>query len=63
VGTSNRLGKINGWRAEFHVTNWLVSDVVYKELPAPVNGWVTLNEKPGLGMELNEDAVEECRVS
>lgn len=52
----------NGWRAEFHLTNWMVSDVVYKELPGPVNGWVTLTEKPGLGAEINEDAVKEYRV-
>lgn len=53
----------NGWRAEFHVTNWLVSDLVYKDLPQPVNGWVSLDEKPGLGMELNEDAVKEFQVN
>jgi L-rhamnonate dehydratase len=49
----------NGWRAEFHVNNWLTWNVVYKEVPAPVNGWVTLSERPGLGVELNEDAIKE----
>ncbi len=52
----------NGWRAEFHLTNWMVSDILYRELPGPVNGWVTLTEKPGLGAEINEDAVKEYRV-
>lgn len=52
----------NGWRAEFHVTNWMASDLVYKDLPGPVNGWVTLGEAPGLGMEPDEDAVREYRV-
>jgi L-alanine-DL-glutamate epimerase-like enolase superfamily enzyme len=52
----------NGWRAEIHVNNWLTSNVVYKELPGPVNGWITLTEKPGLGLDLNEDAVKEFRV-
>jgi L-rhamnonate dehydratase len=52
----------NGWRAEIHVNNWLTSNLVYKDLPGPVNGWVTLTEKPGLGLELNEDAVTEYRV-
>jgi L-alanine-DL-glutamate epimerase-like enolase superfamily enzyme len=52
----------NGWRAEFHVTNWLVANVIYREPPGPVNGWVTLSEKPGLGLEINEDAVNEYRV-
>jgi L-alanine-DL-glutamate epimerase-like enolase superfamily enzyme len=52
----------NGWRAEIHVNNWLTSNIVYKELPGPVNGWITLTEKPGLGLELNEDAVKEYKV-
>ena len=52
----------NGWRAEIHVNNWLTSQVVYRDVPGPVNGWVTLTEKPGLGLELNEDAVNEYRV-
>jgi L-rhamnonate dehydratase len=52
----------NGWRAEFHVNNWLAWNVIYKEVPGPVNGWVTLSERPGLGLELNEDAVREYRA-
>ena len=52
----------NGWRAEIHVNNWLTANVVYKDLPELANGWVTLNEKPGLGSELNEEAVKEYRV-
>jgi L-rhamnonate dehydratase len=52
----------NGWRAEFHVNNWLTWNVLYKEVPGPVNGWVSLTERPGLGLELNEDAVKEYRV-
>jgi L-alanine-DL-glutamate epimerase-like enolase superfamily enzyme len=52
----------NGWRAEFHLTTWMAANVVYKDLPGPVGGWVTLPEKPGLGFEINEDAVKEYRV-
>jgi len=52
----------NGWRAEIHVNNWLTSNIVYKDLPGPVNGWITLTEKPGLGLDLNEDAVKEYKV-
>ena len=49
----------NGWRAEIHVNNWLTANAVYKNLPELADGWVTLNEKPGLGLELNEEAVKE----
>ena len=52
----------NGWRAEIHVNNWLTANVVYKNLPKLADGWVTMNEQPGLGLELNEDAVAEYRV-
>jgi L-alanine-DL-glutamate epimerase-like enolase superfamily enzyme len=52
----------NGWRAEFHVNNWLTWNALYKEVPEPVDGWVTLSERPGLGLELNPDAVKEYRA-
>ena len=52
----------NGWRAEVRVPNWLAAKIIYKDPPAPVDGWVTLSERPGLGLELNEDAVKEYRV-
>jgi L-rhamnonate dehydratase len=52
----------NGWRAEFHVNNWLTWKVLYKEVPEPTDGWVTLSERPGLGLELNPDAVTEYRA-
>ncbi|HMF74316.1 MAG TPA: mandelate racemase/muconate lactonizing enzyme family protein [Bryobacteraceae bacterium] len=52
----------NGWRAEIHVNNWLTANTVYKELPKLSDGWVTMTEKPGLGVELNEDTVKEFQV-
>jgi L-alanine-DL-glutamate epimerase-like enolase superfamily enzyme len=52
----------NGWRAEIHVNNWLTANVVYKDLPKLSDGWVTLTEKPGLGVELNEETVKEFQV-
>ena len=52
----------NGWRAEFHVNNWLTWNALYKEVPEPVDGWVTLSERPGLGLELDPDAVKEYRA-
>ncbi len=51
----------NGWRAEIHVNNWLTANAVYKELPELADGWVTLSERPGLGVELKEDVVREHR--
>jgi L-alanine-DL-glutamate epimerase-like enolase superfamily enzyme len=55
-------GVPNGWRIEFHLTNWMVANTIYKDPPGPVNGWVTLTETPGFGLDLREDAVKEYKV-
>jgi L-alanine-DL-glutamate epimerase-like enolase superfamily enzyme len=52
----------NGWRTEFRVPNWLAANMIYKDPPNPVNGFVTLTDKPGLGLDLNEDAEKEYKV-
>lgn len=52
-------GVPNGWRTEFHLTNWLVANLIYDHLPNPQEGWVTLGEEPGLGMNLKAEAVKE----
>ena len=52
----------NGWRAEIHVNNWLTVNTVYKGVPKLSDGWVTMTEAPGLGVELNEDTVKEFQV-
>jgi len=49
----------NGWRVEFHFEMWGVGDQIYQEPPAPVNGWVTLSETSGLGLEPRFDALKE----
>jgi L-rhamnonate dehydratase len=49
----------NGWRVEFHFEMWGVGDKIYKEPPAPVNGWVTLPDTPGLGLDPRFDALKE----
>ena len=53
----------NGWRAEFHLKEWLTAKAVYEDFPGPEAGWVTLTEKAGLGLELRDDACREFRVS
>jgi len=49
----------NGWRVEFHFEMWGVGDQIYREPPAPVNGWVTIPETPGLGLEPRPEALDE----
>lgn len=49
----------NGWRVEFHYLMWKVGEIIYKNTPEPENGFVTLTEEPGLGLEPKREALEE----
>ena len=49
----------NGWRVEFHLDMWKVGEVIYKNPPTPDRGWVTIPEKPGLGLEPRWEALKE----
>jgi L-rhamnonate dehydratase len=49
----------NGWRVEFHVDMWKVGEAIYQNPPAPKDDWVTLAEKPGLGLEPRLEALKE----
>ena len=49
----------NGWRVEFHLDMWKVGEVIYQDPPKPERGWVTIPEKPGLGLEPRWEALKE----
>ncbi len=49
----------NGWRVEFHFVMWNVGETIYQNPAGPKNGWVTLAETPGLGLEPRWDALKE----
>lgn len=51
-------GVANGWRVEFHVPMWRTGEAIFKNPPRPEKGWVTLPDRPGLGLEPNEDALK-----
>lgn len=52
-------GVANGWRVEFHVPMWVTGEIIFRDPPKPVRGTVTLPDRPGLGLEPNEDALRE----
>ncbi|MHB0869942.1 MAG: mandelate racemase/muconate lactonizing enzyme family protein [Chloroflexota bacterium] len=54
-------GVANGWRVEFHYVMWLTGEAIFKNPPGPVNGWTTLTEQPGLGLEPNEDVLRDTQ--
>lgn len=54
-------GVANGWRVEFHVPMWVTGERLFRDPPKPLRGTVTLTERPGLGLEPNEDILRETR--
>jgi L-alanine-DL-glutamate epimerase-like enolase superfamily enzyme len=52
-------GLMNGGMVEHHYLAVELSKALYKGLPMPEAGWLTLPEAPGLGFEPNADAIRE----
>jgi L-alanine-DL-glutamate epimerase-like enolase superfamily enzyme len=52
-------GVANGWLVECHYGQMLRDEVIFVDPPSFDHGWLTLPEKPGLGLELNEAALQE----
>lgn len=51
----------NGIRVEFHYLMWKTGETIYRNLPVPEKGWVTLPDRPGLGFEPKEDILQQYR--
>ena len=54
-------GLANGGLVEYHYAAVKACEAIFGPLPAPVDGWLELPEKPGLGFEPLKDAVKELR--
>lgn len=52
-------GVANGWLTEFHLLREQIYDKVYLNPPVAQNGRLHLGDRPGIGVELNQAAVEE----
>jgi L-rhamnonate dehydratase len=52
-------GVSNGWLTEFHLLRERIYEMVYIQPPVARNGRLPLPEKPGIGLELNQAAIEE----
>ena len=49
----------NGWRVEYHYVMWKYGEMLFDGTAGPERGWVTLPERPGLGLEPRWDALSE----
>jgi len=56
-------GVSNGWRVEFHYLMWMTGNMLYQDPPQPERNFVTIGERPGLGLEPKPEVLRETVVS
>lgn len=54
-------GLMNGWIVEWHLGMVAVGERLFTDAPKPVDGVITIPERPGLGLTLDRDAWRETR--
>lgn len=56
-------GVSNGTNVEFHMMIWNVCRALFKNTPLPKDGWIEIPDLPGIGIDPDEDALKEYRIS
>jgi L-alanine-DL-glutamate epimerase-like enolase superfamily enzyme len=51
----------NGWMTEYHAMATAATEMIFHDTIKPEGGRLRLSEKPGLGLRLNDEAVEEAK--
>jgi L-rhamnonate dehydratase len=52
-------GVSNGWMTEYHLMTAQANEAIFVNPPKPEHGRLALSEKPGIGVDLNQAAVNE----
>jgi len=55
-------GMMNGWIVEWHLGMVAVGETLFIDAPQPVDGWIDIPDRPGLGLTLDQDAFTETRI-
>ncbi len=55
-------GVANGWLLEHHAAQSGIEEALFVDPPSPVDGWLAIPEKPGLGLEINQDGLDATRL-
>ena len=58
-----QAGASNGTMVEYHYLAIELVKQIYDDLPEPVDGWLAMSDKPGLGFEPNRTAIEELHAT
>jgi L-rhamnonate dehydratase len=56
------MSRKNAYAAEYSLEDTVFRTQLVKNMPIAKNGYITLTDAPGLGIELNEDIVEQYRI-
>lgn len=56
-------GMMNGWIVEWHLGMVAVGETLFTDAPRPEDGVLTIPDRPGLGLGLDEAAYRDTRVS
>lgn len=56
-------GLMNGWLLEWHVGMAQVGQLLFPDSPRPVNGRITVPDRPGLGLSVDRDALRDTLVT
>ena len=56
-------GVANGGLVEYHFHKWMAYNAIFKEVPQPEDGYLTVSQQPGLGLEPKEGLIQEFKVS
>ena len=58
-----QAGVRNGREIEYHYHRWKAYEAIFKNVPPPVDGYLTVSQQPGLDLEPREGLIEEYGVT
>jgi len=57
-----QAGVPNGSIVEYHFHKWMAWNVIFKNIPQPVDGYLTVPQTPGIGLEPKDGVISEYAV-
>jgi L-alanine-DL-glutamate epimerase-like enolase superfamily enzyme len=55
-------GLQHGGLVEYHFHKWMAYNAIFKTVPQPENGWLTVSQEPGLGLDPKDGLIAEFAV-
>lgn len=58
-----QAGLHNGSIVEYHFHKWMAYNAIFEHVPQPENGWLTVSQEPGLGLDPKPGLIKEFKVT